>query len=142
MESWTLFQAFIPGATDVEGEGAWKDLDALVKRKLRFPGGREYAPDQGCVDAGYNTAASEQFCRGYANRLPVFGRAGWHLPILGRGQAIRYERQGRKSGQAAKRPDDKAYLVGTFGVKQAWYGYLGASLAAAKEEAAARLAPR
>jgi phage terminase large subunit GpA-like protein len=135
-ESWTLDARFLPGATDVKGEGAWIDLDAYARRKLLFPGGRTFGIDQICVDAGYNTEAAEAFCRAHPNRLPVFGRAGWQLPILGRGENLRYEQQGRKAGQASKRPEDKAFIVGTFGVKLSWYGFLRSTLAAAEAERA------
>ncbi|WP_010184768.1 terminase gpA endonuclease subunit [Sphingomonas sp. PAMC 26605] len=133
-ESWTLDARFLPGSTDVKGEGAWADLDAYARRKVLYPGGREFAVDQICVDAGYNTEAAEAFCRAHPNRLAVFGRAGWTLPILGRGENLRYEQQGRKAGQASKRAEDKAYIVGTFGVKLAWYGFLRSTIAAAAGE--------
>ncbi|WP_242095429.1 terminase gpA endonuclease subunit [Sphingomonas sp. CROZ-RG-20F-R02-07] len=133
-ESWVLDARFLPGATDVRGQGAWADLEAYARRKTRFPGGREFGIDQICVDAGYNTEAAEAFCRAHPNRLAVFGRAGWTLPILGRGENLRYEQQGRKAGQASKRAEDKAYIVGTFGVKLAWYGFLRETIAAAAVE--------
>jgi phage terminase large subunit GpA-like protein len=134
-ESWSLDAGFIPGATDVKGEGAWIAFDELARRKVAYPGGRAFGLDQICVDAGYHTEATEAFCRAFANRLPVFGRAGWTLPVLGRGEAIRYAMQGKTAGQASKRAQDKAYLVGTFGVKLSFYGFLRAMLAAAAEEA-------
>lgn len=132
-ETWSLDARFIPGATDVAGEGAWADLHAYCNRKVLFPGGREFAVDQICVDAGYHTVAAQDFCSRAANRLPVYGRAGWTLPVLGRGESLRYERQGGKSGKASKRAEDKAYIVGTFGVKLSWYGYLRSTLRAAAE---------
>lgn len=135
-ESWTLDARFIPGNTDVKGEGAWAELDAYVKRGTLFPGGRVFPVDQLCCDAGYHTEAAEAFCRAHPNRLPVFGRAGWTLPILGRGENLRYERQGRKAGQASKRAEDKAYIVGTFGVKLSWYGWLRTTIQTAAEEVA------
>jgi phage terminase large subunit GpA-like protein len=135
-ESWSLDARFLPGATDVSGEGAWADLDQLARQPITYPGGRTYPIDQVCVDAGYNTAAAEAFCRAHPNRLAVFGRAGWHRPILGRGESLRYERQGSKTGQASKRIEDKAYLVGTYGVKLGWYGYLRSTIRAAADELA------
>jgi phage terminase large subunit GpA-like protein len=133
-ESWTLDARFLPGPTDVKGEGAWADLDTYARRKIVFPGGQAFGIDQICVDAGYNTEAAEAFCRAHPNRLAVFGRAGWNLPILGRGENLRYEQQGRKAGQASKKAEDKAFVVGTFGVKLSWYGYLRSTLAAAEAE--------
>lgn len=133
-ETWSLDAGFLPGPTDVAGEGAWVDLEKLARQKIVYPGGREYPLDQICVDAGYNTKAAEEFCRSNPNRLPVFGRAGWTLPVLGRGENLRYEKQGRNVGKASKRAEDKAYLVGTFGVKLAFYGYLRSTIAAAAEE--------
>lgn len=138
-ESWTLDARFLPGPTDVKGEGAWIDLDSYARRRIRFPGGREFGIDQICVDAGYNTEAAEAFCRAHPNRLAVFGRAGWTLPILGRGENLRYEQQGSRAGQAKKRAEDKAYIVGTFGIKLGWYGFLRNSLNAAAEEIAGAL---
>lgn len=44
-ESWTLDARFLPGATDVKGEGAWADLDTYARRKLVFPGGLEFGID-------------------------------------------------------------------------------------------------
>ncbi|MGO1303566.1 MAG: phage terminase large subunit family protein [Sphingomonas parapaucimobilis] len=133
-ECWVLDARFIPGATDVRGEGAWVDLNAYARREVVFPGGKKFGIDQICCDAGYNTEAAEAFCRAHPNRLAVFGRAGWSLPILGRGENLRYEQQGRKAGQAKKRAEDKAYIVGTYGVKLGWYGYLRNTLKAASEE--------
>jgi phage terminase large subunit GpA-like protein len=132
-ESWQLDARFIPGATDVAGEGAWKELDAYSKRGVTFPGGKTLPIDQECVDAGYNTAAAEAYCGKRPNRLAVFGRAGWSLPVLGRGVALRYEAQGRRTGAASKRMEDKAHIVGINGVKLSWYGFLKASLAAVTE---------
>jgi hypothetical protein len=51
------------------------------------------------------------------------------LPILGRGEALRYGKQGKRAGQASKRADDKAYIVGTFTAKATWYGFLRSTLA-------------
>lgn len=127
-ETWSLDARFIPGPTEVAMEGAWADLDAYSKRGVTFPGGRVLPIDQECVDAGYHTSAAAAYCARRPNRLPVFGRAGWNLPVLGRGEALRHERQGGKAGQASKRAEDKAYIVGTFGVKLTWYGYLRSTL--------------
>jgi phage terminase large subunit GpA-like protein len=139
-ESWSLFASFIPGATDVPGEGAWKDLDALVKRGVIYPGGKALPIDQVCVDAGYHTAAAEAFCRGHSNRLAVFGRPGWTLPVLGRGENLRYQQRGSRAGQATKKAEDKAYLVGTYGVKLTFYGYLTQTLRVAEDEAKTQMA--
>lgn len=123
-ETWTIEAAFLPGATDVEGEGAWAELEKVVRRPVVYPGGQPLPVDQVVVDAGFHTKAATAFCRGHANRLAVFGRAGWTLPVLGRGEAQRYEAQGARAGHASKRPEDRAYLVGTFGVKSTIYGFL------------------
>lgn len=127
-ETWSMDARFIPGATDVAGAGAWEALDAYSKRGVAFPGGRILPIDQECVDAGYHTVAAQAYCAKRPNRLPVFGRAGWSLPVLGRGESLRYERQGGKSGKASRRAEDKAYIVGTFGAKLSWYGYLRSTL--------------
>lgn len=139
-EMWIVEANFIPGQTDVAGAEAWADLDTIARRSVVFPGGREYGIDQICVDAGYHTAAAEGFCKGHADRLPVFGRAGWTLPILGRGENLRYETDGKNAGKASKRAEDKAYLVGTYGVKATWYGYLRQTLAAFLAEVEGRVA--
>jgi phage terminase large subunit GpA-like protein len=133
-ETWVMDARFLPGPTDVKGEGAWRDLDVYCRRRIVYPGGREFPVDQICVDAGYNTEAAEAFCRSHPNRLAVFGRAGWNRPILGRGENLRYEQQGKRAGQASKRAEDKAFIVGTFGVKLSWYGWLRSTLKAAAEE--------
>lgn len=127
-ETWLLDARFIPGATDVPMEGAWAALDEYSRRGVTYPGGKVFPIDQECVDAGYHTVAAQAYCARRSNRLPVFGRAGWTLPVLGRGETLRYERQGRKTGKASKRAEDKAYIVGTFGVKLSWYGYLRSTL--------------
>lgn len=135
-ESWSLDQRFLPGATDVKGEGAWVDLDRYSLQPVIFPGGKAVPVDQICVDAGYNTQAAEAFCSARPNRLAVFGRAGWTRPILGRGESLRYETQGSNTGKASKKAVDKAYLVGTYGVKLTFYGYLRSTIRAAADEAA------
>lgn len=129
-ESWQLDARFIPGATDVPGEGAWRDLDNYSKLGVTYPGGRVFPIDQECVDAGYHTDAAQAYCSKRPNRLPVYGRAGWGLPILGRGQAVRYEAQGKRAGAGSKRQEDKAHLVGTNSAKLSWYGFLKATLSA------------
>ncbi|PZU62325.1 MAG: terminase [Brevundimonas sp.] len=131
-ESWQLGARFIPGATDVEGEGAWRDLDAYSRRPVEFPGGKFFPIDHEMVDAGYNTKAVEAYCALRPNRTAVFGRAGWRLPVLGRGENLRYDQQGSRTGYASKKAEDKAYLVGVDGVKLTWYGYLRATLKAAQ----------
>lgn len=132
-ETWQLDARFIPGATDVPGEGAWRALDDYSQRGTVFPGGRVLPIDWECVDAGYHTPAAQAYCARRPRRLAVFGRPGWGRPILGRGEAIAYEQQGRRAGRAAGGKDDKAYLVGTFNAKLSWYGFLKATVKAAKE---------
>jgi phage terminase large subunit GpA-like protein len=132
LESWGLDHGFIPGATDVPGEGAWVAFEALAKRTFVLPGGQAFGYDQICVDAGYNTEAVKAFCRRSPKRLPVFGRSGWSLPILGRGQAIAFEVGKNNRGKRRKLAGDDAYLVGTFGAKLSFYGMLKTSIAYAK----------
>ncbi|MEL7783762.1 terminase gpA endonuclease subunit [Citromicrobium bathyomarinum] len=127
-ESWQLDARFLPGDTDIAGEGAWKALDAYSRAGVRWPNGRVLPIDQECVDAGYHTEAARAFCEARSNRLAVFGRAGWSLPVLGRGDAIRYEKRGQQSGRAGVDEDDRAYRVGTFGIKLSWYGFLRESV--------------
>lgn len=132
-EMWMLDARFIPGETDVEGEGAWAALDAYSKRGVVYPGGKTLPIDQECIDAGYHTAAAQAYCAKRPRRLAVFGRAGWRLPALGRGEVLNYEKRGKRAGQAKKRAEDKAFIVGTYGIKLSWYGYLRASLKALAE---------
>lgn len=134
-ESWVIDFGFLPGATDVKGQGAWLRLDAVSSAGVTLPGGKTFKLDQECVDAGFNTEAAKGYCKGHPNRMPVFGRSGWFRPLLGRGEATDYISRGRRAGQASKRPEDKAFLVGTFGAKATYYGYLRASLKAAEAEA-------
>lgn len=127
-ETWQLDARFIPGATDVKGAGAWVDLDAYSLRGGIYPGGKVLPIDMECVDAGYHTEAAQAYCAKRPRRLAVFGRDGWSRPILGRGEALRYDKQGKRAGQASKRAEDKAYIVGTFGAKASWYGFLRATI--------------
>lgn len=133
-ESWSLHQAFLPGETDVPGEGAWVELDRLSVQPIVFPGGKSFTIDQELVDAGYHTRAAEEYCRRRPNRLAIFGRSGWTRPILGRGENLKYERQGSRTGFASKKAEDKAYLVGVDGVKSMFYGFLRSTLKVAAEE--------
>lgn len=135
LENWELDHGFLPGATDVAGQGAWGRLEEVATRKFTMPGGRQYGYDQICVDAGYNTEAAKAFCRRSPKRLPVFGRPGWTLPILGRGQAIAFEVGKNNRRKRRKLAGDDAYLVGTFGAKFSFYGHLRTSIAAAEEAA-------
>jgi phage terminase large subunit GpA-like protein len=132
-ESWQLDARFIPGATDVPGEGAWADLDEYSKRGIAFPGGRVFPIDQECVDAGYHTEAAQAYCAKRPRRTPIFGRHGWSRPPIGRGEAIAYDRQGRRAGVASKKMEDKAFIVGIDGLKLSWYGFLRASMQAVAE---------
>lgn len=129
-ESWSLDHGFIPGATDVAGEGAWEGLEAVARQTITLPSGRSFELDAICCDAGYHTDPAKAWCKRSPKRLPVFGREGWTRPILGRGEATEYTHHGRRAGQASKRPDDKAYLVGTYGAKLSFTGYLRATLEA------------
>ncbi len=134
-ESWSLHQAFLPGNTDVPGEGAWVDLDRLSRQPTTFPGGKALPLDWEVVDGGYHTKAAEEYARMRPNRMVVFGRSGWQRPILGRGENLKYERQGSRTGFASKKAEDKAYLVGVDGVKAMFYGFLRSTLKLAAEEA-------
>lgn len=129
-ESWQLDARFLPGATDVPGEGAWRSLDEYSQRGTVFPGGKVFPIDWECVDAGYHTPAAQAYCAKRPRRLAVFGRSGWGKPILGRGEAIAYEQQGRKAGRARGNSDEKAYIVGTYNAKLGWYGFLRATMKA------------
>lgn len=131
-ETWQLDARFIPGATDVKMEGAWAELDAYSKMGVTFPGGKVLPIDMECVDAGYHGDATKAYCARRPRRLAVFGRAGWNLPILGRGEALEYGKHGKRAGRPTKRADERAYLVGTFNAKLNWYGFLRATLAYAK----------
>lgn len=128
-ENWQLHATFFTGATDVKGEGAWAALDAYSRRGVVFPGGRVFPVDQECVDANYNTEAVVAYCARRPNRLPVFGRDGWTRPILGRGEALRYGRRGKRAGQGSKHLQERAWIVGTFSAKASWYGYLRGTIA-------------
>ena len=127
-ENWLLDARFIGGDTDVPGEGAWAALDEYSRRGVVFPGGRTLPIDQECVDAGYHTVSAHAYCALSPRRLPVYGRAGWTMPVLGRGEILKYNQQGGKAGKASGRPEDRAYLVGTYGVKLSWYGHLRSTL--------------
>ncbi|SEM62629.1 Phage terminase, large subunit GpA [Sphingomonas gellani] len=143
-ESWQLDARFIPGATDVPGEGAWKALDEYSQRGTAFPGGKVLPIDWECVDAGYHTPAAHAYCARRPRRLAVYGRAGWALPLLGRGEAIAYEQQGRRAGRARAGQDDKAYIVGVNNAKLSWYGFLRETMkavAAAIESATPEVVP-
>lgn len=133
-ESWQLGARFIPGHTDVKGEGAWLDLDRYSRMPVIFPGGKAYEVDCEMVDAGYNTEAATYYASLRPNRLAIFGRAGWHLPPIGRGENLVYERHGSRAGFASKKAKDKAWLIGVDGLKLAWYGYLRNTLKVSRDE--------
>lgn len=135
LENWSLDHRFLPGATDVAGEGAWALLEQYVSTTtFTLPGGRSFGFDQICVDAGYNTEAAKAFCRRSPKRLPVFGRPGWSLPILGRGQPIHFSPGRGPRGKRRKVAGEEAHLVGTFGAKLSWFGFLKASIETAEAE--------
>lgn len=134
-ETWHLDHGWLTGPTDVAHAGAWARLETVAQRPLTMPGGRALPLDQICVDAGFNTDAARAFCKRSANRMAVFGRPGWALPILGRGQAITYLSRGKRAGQASTKANDKSFLVGTFGAKLNWFGFLRANLEAAADRA-------
>lgn len=127
-ESWQLDARFLPGPTDIPGEGAWVLLDQHSRRDVVFPGGKRRPIDAEFVDAGYHTEAAQHYAKMRANRLAIFGRSGWHLPALGRGENLKYERKGSRMGFASKKAQDKAWLVGVDGLKLTWYGYLRTTL--------------
>jgi phage terminase large subunit GpA-like protein len=131
-ESWQIDARFIPGATDIPMQDAWADLDAYAQRGVTYPGGKVLPIDMITVDAGYNTDAARAFCARRPGRLAVFGRDGWTRPILGRGEAIGFAKTGKRAGRASTRTDDRAFIVGTFGAKSTWYGFLHATITYAK----------
>lgn len=128
LENWGLDHGFLPGATDVPGEGAWAKLEEYARRTFVLPSGRAFGFDQICVDAGYHTEAAKAFCRRAANRLPVFGRDGWTLPILGRGQAIHFTPGQKRPTKRRRKAGEEAHLVGTYGAKYSWFGALKLSI--------------
>lgn len=136
LESWELDHGFLVGATDVPGQGAWERLEEYARRRFVLPGGKTFGFDQICVDARYNTEAAKAFCKRASNRMPVFGVDGWTRPILGRGQSIDYQAAKARKGKRRKKAGEEAHLVGTFGAKLAFYGYLRASIEAVKAEIA------
>lgn len=129
LENWGLDHGFLPGPTDKPGEGAWARLEDLAKTTFVLPGGKAFGFDQICVDAGYNTEAAKAFCKRSAKRLPIFGRDGWTLPILGRGLAIHFVPGQKFTGKRKKKAGEEAHLVGTYGAKYSWFGFLRASIA-------------
>lgn len=132
LENWSLDHGFLPGPTDVPGEGAWRLLEDYAKRTFILPGGKAYGFDFICVDAGYNTEAAKAFCRRSHRRLPVFGRDGWTLPILGRSAPIHHELGRRPGRKRHKNAGEDAHFVGTFGAKYSFFGFLRASIAHAE----------
>ena len=135
LENWSLDHRFLPGKTDVAGEGAWSLLESYAAQSFTLPGGKSFGFDMICVDAGYNTDAAKAFARKSAKRLPVFGRPGWTLPILGRGQAIHFQPGHGPRGKRRKVAGEEAHLVGTYGAKLSWFGFLKASIQQAEAEA-------
>lgn len=134
LENWSLDHRFLPGRTDVAGEGAWSLLEEYARQTFTLPGGKSFGFDQICVDAGYNTDAAKAFCRRSPKRLPVFGRPGWSQPILGRGQAIHYAPNRRPNARRRRAAGEDAHLVGTYGAKLSFYGFLRASIEQASAE--------
>jgi phage terminase large subunit GpA-like protein len=128
-ESWQIDARFIAGATDVPMQDAWADLDAYAQRGATFPGGKVLPIDMIAVDAGYHTDAAQAFCARRPGRLAVFGRDNWTRPILGRGEAIAFGKQGKRAGRASSRVDERAYIVGTYPAKATWYEFLRATIA-------------
>jgi len=127
-ESWQLGARFIPGPTDVKGEGAWVKLDEYSRQSVVFPGGLSWPVDREMVDAGYHTEAAQYYCGKRPNRRAIFGRSGWTLPAIGRGENLVYERFGSRTGFASKKSKDKAWLVGVDGLKLTWAGFLRSTL--------------
>lgn len=134
LENWSLDHRFLPGKTDVPGEGAWALLEAYAQQTFTLPGGKSFGFDMICIDAGYHTEAAKAFARRSSKRLPVFGRHGWSIPILGRGQPIHFDP--RRTGRAKRRKvaGEEAHLVGTYGAKLSWFGFLKASIDQAEAE--------
>lgn len=133
LENWSLDHGFLPGPTDVPGEGAWRLLEDYAQRTFTLPGGKAIGFDQICVDAGYNTEAAKAFCRRSNKRLPVFGRDGWTLPILGRSAPIHHQFGKTPRQKRKKNAGEDAHLVGTFGAKFSFYGFLRASITEARD---------
>lgn len=133
-ESWQLGARFIPGPTDVKGEGAWVKLDEYSRQPVTFPGGLSWPVDREMVDAGYHTEAAQYYCGKRPNRRAIFGRSGWTLPPIGRGENLVYERSGSRTSYASKKSKDKAWLVGVDGLKLTWSGFLRSTLRHAKGE--------
>ncbi|MDP3853162.1 phage terminase large subunit family protein [Phenylobacterium sp.] len=143
LENWSLDNGFLPGPTDVPSQGAWAVLEDYAKRTFELPGGKAYGFDQIVVDAGYNTEAAKAFCRRSHKRLPIFGRDGWTLPILGRSQPIHYD-QGKSNRvkRRKKKAGEDAHFVGTYGAKYSFFGFLRASIQFAEREAKGERAER
>ncbi|VTO10673.1 phage terminase large subunit family protein [Brevundimonas vancanneytii] len=134
LENWSLDHRFLPGTTDVPGQGAWALLEAYAQQTFTLPGGKSFGFDMICVDAGYNTDSTKAFCRRSPKRIPVYGRPGWTLPILGRGQPIHFHPGKGQKARRRKVAGEEAHLVGTYGAKLSWFGFLRASIEQAEAE--------
>ena len=122
-KSWMLDAAFLPGATDVAHEGAWRLLDAYTERPNRFAGGLMVPTDVTLVDAGFNTDAVKAFCARRPRRLATKGVDGWVKPLFG--DQVRVQRkEGRTQAWGA-------HQIGTYPAKLKFYGFLRATLKAA-----------
>jgi phage terminase large subunit GpA-like protein len=124
-QCWHLDYGFVPGYTDVPGEGAWPGLDVIAERGVLF-GSVRIAPDMVAVDSGYNSDPVYAWVKRRHNALAVKGEDGWSkLPIF-RSQSPEIARKGKAVGKARKH-GLRVWLVGTWGIKGALMVYLGRS---------------
>ena len=119
-QSWSVFAHWLPGATDVPNQGAWKDLEVVLDRQWTDNYGRQRKIMRMAVDVGDGGRYPQTliFAQTHANVMAIKGVPGWGKPALSAAKEIRYSWQGKK------RRGPALYLVGTWDLKSELYAEL------------------
>jgi phage terminase large subunit GpA-like protein len=119
-QSWALEHGFLAGATGTETGAAFRQFDALMKKKFRDEYGNDRPADATGIDANYETEVVVNFCKTRLNCYPLRGEDGWKQPLwTNKPSAREYSNRGK-----ARRKGPKTFPVGTWTGKRRFYGAL------------------
>ncbi|MEM1149236.1 MAG: terminase gpA endonuclease subunit [Pseudomonadota bacterium] len=121
-QSWVVDALFLPGKTDNINAGAWEALDAYMDEPLIDVWGNERTIDASAVDAGDGNRKNQvlEWCRRRSRVYAIKGEDGRKVPPIGTPKKTTI----KASGKVARIGSAMLWPVGTWDLKDLFYGYL------------------
>lgn len=118
--SWSVEYHVFPGDVNVPGEGAWRDLDALLDKTYTHETGAQMRIAMLAVDSGFNTQVVYDWCRRHpADRVMAVRGVPTAKVLLGSPSQVDITSSGRKI-----RRGGHVWPVGVNIAKSELYGWL------------------